>query len=340
MEIPLCGVFESRRQILVVLLASSFFKDKEEVVKVSCGCQTLGFSHPSPVINHPSPLTSPQNQHSFYLHTMTTKQRLERIIFESDTPAGKAFDVILIWAIVFSILIVLFDSVDTLHAKYGELFFILEWVFTILFSIEYLLRVFISIRPRKYTLSFLGIIDLISIIPTYLSLVIAGSQYLVVIRGLRILRVFRVLKLYHYSRDGIVMMRALINSSRKISVFILSILVIVTIMGSLMYVIEGAESGFKDIPNSIYWAIVTLSTVGYGDISPVTPLGKMLASVIMLLGYGIIAVPTGIVTSEFVSARKEETESRACTNCGASVHQVDAEHCYKCGVKLNQPKSQ
>ncbi len=269
---------------------------------------------------------------------MTWKQRIRHIIFDSDTPASKAFDVVLIWAIVLSILIVLLDSVTELHQEYGQLFFFLEWMFTALFTVEYLLRIYVTPRPKTYTLSFLGIIDLISILPTYLSIFVAGPQYLVVIRGLRILRVFRVLKLYHYSRDGMVMMRALISSSRKISVFILSILIIVTIMGSLMYVIEGADSGFEDIPNSIYWAIVTLSTVGYGDISPVTPLGKVLASIIMLLGYGIIAVPTGIVTSEFVSARKQEDEEQRknnCKNCNAAKHRTDAIHCYNCGAQLN-----
>lgn len=272
-----------------------------------------------------------------YLHIMGWKPKLRHIIFESDTPAGKAFDIVLIWAIVASILVVLLDSVDHLHEQYGQFFFWCEWVFTVLFTIEYLLRIIITPRPKEYTLSFLGVIDLISILPTYLSLLIAGPQFLIVIRGLRILRVFRVLKLYHYSRDGMMMMRALISSSRKISVFILSIIILVTIFGSLMYVIEGAESGFKDIPNSIYWAIVTLSTVGYGDISPVTPLGKMLASVIMLLGYGIIAVPTGIVTSEFVSARRESNNANqivACENCGITNHQSSAKHCYNCGAKL------
>lgn len=271
---------------------------------------------------------------------MTIKAKLEQIIFESDTPSGKAFDVILIWAIVASILIVLLDSVAHLHEAYGRLFSILEWVFTGLFTLEYLLRVGISRKPKKYVFSFLGIIDLISVLPTYLSLIIAGPQYLIVLRGLRILRVFRVLKLYHYSRDGLFMMRALVSSARKISVFILSILILVTILGSLMYVIEGDESEFKDIPNSIYWAIVTLSTVGYGDISPETPLGKMLASVIMLLGYGIIAVPTGIVTSEFVSARsKTGNDELTCRNCGAQDHKVRALHCYNCGAKLTLEKS-
>lgn len=270
---------------------------------------------------------------------MSWKPRLRRIIFESDTPAGKAFDVILIWAIVASILVVLLDSVDHLHTKYGLLFKWSEWVFTGLFTIEYVLRVVITPKPKSYTLSFLGIVDLISVLPTYLSIFIVGPQYLIVIRGLRILRVFRVLKLYHYSRDGVMMLRALIESSRKISVFILSILVLVTILGSLMYVIEGADSGFKDIPNSIYWAIVTLSTVGYGDISPETPLGKMLASIIMLLGYGIIAVPTGIVTSEFVHARKKEKDENLgvkCKECGAEGHPDNANHCYNCGTRLTE----
>lgn len=268
---------------------------------------------------------------------MTIRQRIRHIIFKSDTPAAKAFDIILIWAIVLSILVVLLDSVVELHEDFGDVFFYLEWIFTLLFTVEYLMRIYVTPRPKTYTLSFLGIIDLISILPTYLSIFVAGSQFLIVIRGLRILRVFRVLKLYHYSRDGMVMMRALISSSRKISVFILSILILVTIMGSLMYVVEGADSGFKDIPNSIYWAIVTLSTVGYGDISPVTPLGKILASMIMLLGYGIIAVPTGIVTSEFVRARKldDEKKENTCRNCHVTNHRSDAIHCYNCGAQLH-----
>lgn len=270
----------------------------------------------------------------FYLHCMVSKERIAKVIFESDTRAGKLFDLILIWAIVLSILVVLLDSVDHLHLDYGAFFSLMEWIFTLLFSIEYGLRVYVTHPKKAYTLSFLGVIDLVSIIPTYLSLFIVGSQFLIVIRGLRILRVFRVLKLYHYTNDGVLMMRALINSSRKISIFILSILIIVTIMGSLMYVIEGEESGFIDIPNSIYWAIVTLSTVGYGDISPITPLGKMVASIIMLLGYGIIAVPTGIVTSEFVHSRGKKPKSKACEQCGEVDHRLDANHCWKCGERL------
>ena len=260
--------------------------------------------------------------------------RLHEIIFEADTPMGKLFDIVLIWSIVFSVVAVMLDSVETVRARYGILLYSAEWVFTILFTIEYVLRLLSVGRPLKYALSFFGIIDLLAIIPTYLSLIIPGSQYLLVIRILRVLRVFRVLKLAQYIGEANLLMRALKASYRKISVFLFAVLTIVIIFGSLMYLIEGQKNGFTSIPRSVYWAIVTLTTVGYGDISPQTLLGQTFASMIMILGYGIIAVPTGIVTVEMSNINKKETTRQACLECSKEGHDNDARFCKYCGEAL------
>ncbi|MEQ9438671.1 MAG: ion transporter [Cyclobacteriaceae bacterium] len=233
---------------------------------------------------------------------MTTRKKLYHIIFESDTPSGKAFDVALLVAILLSILLVMLESVQRINVQYGEWIKIGEWLFTFLFTVEYIIRIYCAPRRWKYVVSFYGIIDLISIIPTFLSIFIQGSQFALIIRALRLLRVFRVLKLTHFLGEAEVLRRALRQSMAKITVFIGVVLVLIFIVGSSMYLIEGPANGFTSIPVSIYWAIVTLTTVGYGDIAPQTIAGQTLASIVMILGYGILAVPTGIVSVEISRA--------------------------------------
>ncbi|MCB2220004.1 MAG: ion transporter [Bacteroidetes bacterium] len=262
------------------------------------------------------------------------RKKLHDIIFEAETPLGKTFDVTLLVLIVLSVFAVLIDSVPGIHQKYGDLLFMAEWIFTILFSIEYLLRIYTTFRPKKYIFSFYGIIDLLAILPTYLSLVLIGSQYLLVIRMLRLLRVFRVLKLARYVGASHVLAIAMKNSRHKIVVFLEVVVTMVVIMGSLMYLIEGPENGFKSIPLSIYWAIVTLTTVGYGDIAPQTFLGQLLASVIMITGYAIIAVPTGIISVEMAKAKDTPVSTQICPDCHYDYHDQDAVYCKKCGSKL------
>ncbi|AKB25320.1 Potassium voltage-gated channel subfamily KQT [Methanosarcina sp. MTP4] len=261
------------------------------------------------------------------------RNTLYTIIFEAESPAGKLFDEILILAILLSIIVVMLDSVSSIAAIHGDLFYTLEWIFTILFTVEYFLRLICVGRPIRYATSFFGIIDLLAILPTYLSLMLPGSQYLLVIRSLRLLRVFRVLKLAQYIGEADLLIRALRASRRKITLFLFTVLTLVVILGSLMYVIEGADSGFTSIPRSIYWAIITLTTVGYGDIVPETNLGQALASIIMIIGYSIIAVPTGIVTSEITYASKY-LGGRVCHNCSFEGNDSDARYCKRCGAKL------
>jgi len=262
------------------------------------------------------------------------RSTLYTIIFEADTPAGKAFDEILILSILLSVTVVMLDSLRSITISHGELLHLLEWVFTILFTVEYFFRLICVGRPIRYATSFFGVIDLLAILPTYLSLFIAGSQYFMAIRVLRLLRIFRVLKLVQYLGEAELLMSALRASRRKITVFLFAILNLVVILGSLMYVIEGAESGFTSIPISIYWAIITLTTVGYGDIVPQTNLGHALAAVVMIIGYSIIAVPTGIVTSEITYAAKQNITSKVCPQCGTEGHDSDAEFCKHCGSKI------
>ena len=233
------------------------------------------------------------------------RNKLYEIIFEADTPAGKWFDIFLLWAILISVLVVFLESISELRSSYGEIFYYLEWFFTILFSIEYILRIISTKKPFGYIFSFYGIIDVLAILPTYLSLVIAGSQYLLVIRILRLLRVFRILKLTHMIRQTTILKRALIASRGKIAVFLFAVLTLIVIIGAVMYVIEGPENGFSSIPFSMYWAIVTMTTVGYGDISPQTTIGQIFASFVMIMGYAIIAVPTGIVSVEIAAVTKK-----------------------------------
>ena len=256
------------------------------------------------------------------------------IIFEADTPAGKWFDIVLIICILLSVTVVMLDSVSSVGSKYGKLLYALEWFFTILFTVEYIMRLICVGRPIRYAVSFFGIVDLLAILPTYISLIFFGSRYLVVVRVLRVLRIFRVLKLGHHTREAAVLRKALYASRRKILVFLFVVLTLVVIIGSLIYMIEGRESGFTSIPRGIYWAIVTLTTVGYGDISPQTGLGQFLAAIVMILGYSIIAVPTGIVTVELSHVHKEQISTRACPDCSAEGHDKDAGYCKFCGAKL------
>lgn len=268
------------------------------------------------------------------------RNRIYKIIFESDTSAGKRFDEALFVLIMLSVIVVMLDSVCSIHGQYGNLLHTFEWIFTILFTIEYILRLISIGRPRKYATSFFGIVDLLAIIPTYISLFLPGSQYLTVIRILRLLRIFRILKLVQYLSEADMLIKALRASQKKIIVFMFAIMNLVIILGSSMYVIEGCEHGFTSIPLSIYWAVSTLTTVGYGDIVPQTPLGQGLATLIMIIGYAIIAVPTGIVTAEIAYASKDDftgsscSINRVCHECGAEGHDIDADFCKICGAKL------
>ena len=262
------------------------------------------------------------------------REKLHQIIFESETRGGQVFDIALMGAIVLSVLAVIIDSVAHIHAEYGDLLFKIEWMFTILFSIEYIARIISVKRPSGYIFSFFGLVDLMATLPTYLSLLLPGSQYLLVIRILRVLRIFRILKLMPYIGQAQVLRKALYASRHKITVFLFTVLTSVIILGSLMYLIEGAASGFTSIPRSVYWAIVTLTTVGYGDISPQTEIGQVFAAIIMILGYGIIAVPTGIVSVEISKAEKDESNTKVCSTCSAHKHDNDAVYCKHCGSKL------
>ena len=261
------------------------------------------------------------------------RQKIHEVIFEAETPMGKAFDVVLIWAIILSVATVALESVNSIRDEYGTLLYAAEWVFTILFSIEYILRLISVKKPWRYALSFFGVVDVLAIAPTYISLLVPGMQYFQTIRILRLLRVFRVLKLTEYISEAQLLMTALRASARKIGVFLLAVLSLVTIFGSMMYVIEGEANGFTSIPKSIYWAIVTLTTVGYGDVSPQTPVGQFFASIVMIMGYGIIAVPTGIVTVE-ISKAVSNRPTEYCPACSAEGHDNDAVHCKYCGEAL------
>ena len=261
------------------------------------------------------------------------RRRLHEVIFEADTRAGRIFDLVLLWLIIASVIVVILESVNSLGEEYGEAFYYIEWIFTVLFTLEYILRLMSVRRPLNYAFSFFGVIDLLAILPGYLSLFVPGTHYLLTIRILRLLRIFRILKLTEYITEARVITSALRASRRKISVFMLAIVAIVTVVGSLMYVVEGEEHGFNDIPTSIYWAIVTLTTVGYGDLSPKTSLGKTLASIVMILGYAIIAVPTGIVTAELTRANRKYS-TQVCPECHSQDHDADAVFCKYCGFHL------
>lgn len=267
---------------------------------------------------------------------MDLRDKLYEIIFEADTKEGKAFDVVLLLIILASIVLVMLESVPRINKEYGDMLHIAEWIITIFFSIEYILRVWVVRKPWTYILSFYGIIDLLSVLPTYLSLVLAGSHSLMIIRAIRLLRVFRILKLSRFTAAGQNLGKALWASREKIFVFLFFIVNLVIIVGTLMYLIEGPEHGFRSIPQSIYWAIVTMTTVGYGDISPETPTGQFLASIVMIVGYAVIAVPTGIVTSEIIKGTQTTANTQVCPNCLYDRHDNDARYCKKCGTPLNE----
>ena len=260
---------------------------------------------------------------------------LHEVIYEADTPAGRAFDIVLLITILASVLVIMLDSVAELHERFGFWLRTLEWIFTALFTVEYALRAYSVTRPLSYATSFFGLVDLLSLLPTYLSIFIEGTQPLLVIRALRLLRIFRVLKLAQYLGQAEELRAALRASRPKITIFLIAVLNIACIMGALMYLVEGEASGFNNIPVGMYWAVVTMTTVGFGDIAPATPMGQFLATILMLMGYGIIAVPTGIVTAEITrAARFRPVSTQACPACSIEGHDHDAVHCKYCGAKL------
>jgi len=264
------------------------------------------------------------------------RQKWYDVIFESESKAGRNFDIILLIAILGSLVAIMLESVPTLLQKHRELFRYLEWFFTLIFTAEYVVRLLIVEKKRKYALSFYGIIDLLSVIPTYLALILVGAQYFLVIRSFRLIRVFRVLKMVRFLGEAQMLSNALRASRIKIIVFLVAVMCSIFILGTMMYLVEGPENGFTSIPVAVYWCIVTLTTVGYGDISPQTPLGQTLASIIMILGYGIIAVPTGIVTSEMSKSQGNQiTSETTCSNCGEEDHMADAAYCKSCGASLH-----
>ncbi|WP_345785648.1 ion transporter [Pelagicoccus sp. SDUM812003] len=270
-------------------------------------------------------------------HWSAFRERCRRIIFHSNEFGEKLFDVLLIVSISMSVVVVMLESVRSIRASYGPSLYALEWGFTVLFTLEYIVRIYVSKKPLQYIFSFFGIVDFISILPTYLDLIYPGAHYLMLFRALRVLRIFRVLKMVNYVGEANLLYRAIWASGRKIVVFIFFVLTLVLILGSIMYLIEGPEHGFTSIPKSVYWAIVTLTTVGYGDISPQTALGQVFASLIMIIGYGVIAVPTGIVTAELTLAARDqrrEGAKGACKRCGEVEHRVGARYCHVCGESL------
>jgi voltage-gated potassium channel len=272
------------------------------------------------------------------------RSKLYEIIYEADTPEGKLFDVVLLITIIASILLVMLESVNSIDRKYHDILNISEWIITILFSVEYIARIITVKQPAKYIFSFYGIIDLLSTIPKYISLFFGGIHALAALRALRLLRVFRILKLARYLGASNNLVNALKASRAKISVFLFAVIIVAIILGTVMYLIEGEENGFTNIPKSVYWCIVTLTTVGFGDIAPQTPLGQFIASMVMILGYGIIAVPTGIVSAEYANqgnkpkpeSTKPHLNTQSCENCLATNHKDNAEYCYNCGEKLSK----
>ncbi len=265
------------------------------------------------------------------------RTRLFQIIFESDTPLAKGFDIALIIVILASVLVVMLDTVEGFSTAYGEWFYWIEWGFTLLFTVELALRIYILDKPMRYLRSFYGVIDIVAILPTWLMLLVPGTQTLVIVRLLRVLRIFRVLRLMQFVGEGRLLVEALKNSVHQIFLFLFTVFLLVTLFASLMYMIEPAEAGFTSIPISIYWAIVTLTTVGYGDIVPVTPLGQAISTLVMLIGYSIIAVPTGVFSAEVIrSIRSDRYSNQACPGCGHDRHEQRARYCLKCGTWLDE----
>lgn len=275
------------------------------------------------------------------------RKKLHEIIYEADTPVGKLFDVMLLILILLSVIFVMIESIRGQPEVVYDILYYGEWVITIFFTFEYIARVITVKKPSRYIFSFYGIIDFLSTIPLYLSFILVGSNFLLTVRALRLLRVFRILKITRYIGESNKLRKALNDSRPKIFVFLFAVLIISIIAGTLMYIVEGEESGFVSIPVSVYWCIVTLTTVGFGDIAPVTPLGQFIAAVIMIMGYGIIAVPTGIVSAEYANANKPKDKitiddkeyvhvnSQSCRNCGATKHRDDSEFCHRCGESLH-----
>jgi voltage-gated potassium channel len=262
------------------------------------------------------------------------REHMHEVIFEADTPAGRGFDIALLVAIGLSVLAVILESVAGIQERFGPVLRTVEWLFTILFTVEYVLRLLSVRRPLRYVFSFFGIVDLLSILPTYLSLFITGAQSLLVIRALRLLRVFRVLKIVRHLNELSALVAAVKATRAKITVFVMVVMILVLIMGSAMYVVEGAESGFTSIPRGIYWAIVTVTTVGYGDIAPRTIIGQIIAAVAMLLGYSLIIIPTGIFSTEMARASAKQVSTQSCPACVREGHDLDASHCKHCGEQL------
>jgi voltage-gated potassium channel len=263
------------------------------------------------------------------------REKIHEVIFGTTTRAGRTFDVVLLFLILISVLVVMIESVPAYRLNFGEELHILEWIFTIIFTIEYILRIYVSKHPLKYIFSMWGIIDLLSILPTFISPFIAGYTSFRVVRALRLLRIFRILKLSRFTSESQTLMRSLKASYYKIMVFLFFVVMMIVLAGTLMYVIEGGKNGFDSIPTSIYWAIVTVTTVGYGDIAPGTPTGKMLASVMMILGYAIIAVPTGLISVEFAKGNKEDEQDNICENCGHN-NRIGSIFCSQCGEEMKQ----
>ncbi len=264
------------------------------------------------------------------------KHKLHEIIFEADTREGKLFDEALLVLILFSVVIAMWETVPGLDPKHKYLFHVLEWIFTVLFTIEYFLRIYSTKKPIDYITSFYGVIDLLAILPTYLSLIFVGTQTLVIVRAIRLLRVFRIFKMVGFLRQSKILMLAIRSSTVKISIFLYFVFIVVCVFGSVMYLVEGGSNPqFDSIPRSVYWSIVTVTTVGYGDIAPHTVVGQFFSAILMLLGYSIIAVPTGIVTGEFLTSQKVAINTQVCENCSAEGHDDDAEFCKFCGDRLN-----
>jgi|TARA_B100000745_G_scaffold296878_1_gene242938 voltage-gated potassium channel len=267
------------------------------------------------------------------------RQKIHDIIYEADTPAGQVFDISLIIVIIISVILVALESIDWINEKYHAVLNVAEWIITALFTIEYILRIYSVKKPKKYIFSFYGIIDLLATIPKYLSLIFvgAGVETLMAIRALRILRIFRVLHISRYIGESNFLVRALLLSRAKIVIFLLFVVIMCIVFGTIMYLVEGPEAGFNNIPTSIYWCIVTITTVGYGDIAPITELGQFIASLLMILGYGIIAVPTGIISAEMVQRRKEvDVNTKVCAECMNNKHKDNAIFCGQCGSSLNE----
>lgn len=265
------------------------------------------------------------------------RERTYRVVFGHETKAGRLFDVLLILAILASVAVALMDSVASVHARHGALLYAIEWGFTLCFTAEYALRLAIVKSPLRYARSFFGVVDLLAILPTYLALLVPGAQFLIVLRVLRILRIFTILHMRRYVRESSMLLETLQRSWRRIAVFLLAILALVTIFGAVMYLVEGPEHGFTSIPIAMYWAVVTVGTVGFGDIAPATPFGRLIASILILIGYGVIVVPAGIYAAELVSMLRLQRDARECGNCGLKGHEGEAKYCRRCGERLYSP---